>query len=105
MPEALVSLSSSALQARFVAESLQCSYVRPGRTDPIPLPVKMDGLGLGKANIETRMLDDAITKRPKVLDSQKIAEETEAQRQAREVSWSRTLASHSQSSCACAEVT
>ena len=45
----------------------------------------MDGLGLGKANIETRMLDDAITKRPKVLDSQKIAEETEAQRQAREV--------------------
>ena len=46
----------------------------------------MDGLGLGKANIETRMLDDAITKRPKVLDSQKIAEETEAQRQAREVS-------------------
>ena len=57
-----------------------------GRTDPIPLPSKMDGLGLGKANIETRMLDEAIANRPRVLDSMKIANETEEQRIAREVS-------------------
>jgi hypothetical protein len=46
----------------------------------------MDGLGLGKASIETRMLDEAIARRPRVLDSMKIANETEEQRLAREVS-------------------
>lgn len=56
-----------------------------GRVEPIPLPDKMDSLGLGKANIETRMLDDAVAKRPKVLESQRIANETEEQRTAREV--------------------
>lgn len=44
----------------------------------------MSGLGLGKANIETRMLDELFGK-PKVLESQKIANETEQQRIAREV--------------------
>lgn len=56
-----------------------------GRTDPIPLPSKMDGLGLGKASIETRMLSEAIAHRPRVLDSMRIANETEEERLAREV--------------------
>lgn len=46
----------------------------------------MNGLGLGKANIETRMLAEAINQGPRMLESQKIAVETEAQRLAREVS-------------------
>jgi hypothetical protein len=43
-------------------------------------------MGLGRANIETRMLEDLLTKRPKVLESQRIATETDEQRIAREVS-------------------
>lgn len=46
----------------------------------------MNGLGLGKANIETRMLAEAINQGPRILESQKIAVETEEQRLAREVS-------------------
>lgn len=45
----------------------------------------MNGLGLGKANIETRMLAEAINQGPRMLESQKIAIETEAERAAREV--------------------
>lgn len=51
----------------------------------MPLPEMMNGLGLGKANIETRMLAEAINQGPRVLESQKIAVETEEQRIAREV--------------------
>jgi len=61
-------------------------HVCSGRTEPIPLPDKMDSMGLGRANIETRMLEDLLTKRPKVLESQRIATETNEQRLAREVS-------------------
>lgn len=45
----------------------------------------MDGMGLGKANIETRMLEEAISQRPRVLDSMRIANETDEERIKREV--------------------
>ena len=56
-----------------------------GRSEPIPLPEMMNGLGLGKANIETRMLQEVINQGPRILESQKIAEENEEQRQLRQV--------------------
>lgn len=64
--------------------TVACMMATTGRVDPIPLPDKMDSLGLGKASIETRMLDEVIAKRPKVLESQRIANETEEQRVVRE---------------------
>lgn len=42
-------------------------------------------MGLGKASLDTRMLSELLERRPKVLESQKIATETEAERNAREV--------------------
>ena len=58
--------------------------IRIGRPDPIPFALKQDSLGLGKAAQIDRVLD-ATVGQSRLLDSIRLAQETEEERQTREV--------------------
>ena len=56
-----------------------------GRVDPIPMSLKSDAMGLGKAEEEETVLSST-SLRTRELESEKIARETAEERLAREVS-------------------
>jgi acetate kinase len=76
---AVVSSSVVSVQSRAYFDSLV-----KGRVDPIPLNSNLGVLGVGKATLDARMLDEVAVK-GRELASEKIAKETESQREQREV--------------------
>jgi hypothetical protein len=55
-----------------------------GRPEPIPFAIKNDQMGLGKASLDTAMIDATVSQR-RDLESERQTRETEEQRQSREV--------------------
>jgi hypothetical protein len=55
-----------------------------GRPEPIPFVIKNDQMGLGKASLDTAMIDATVSQR-RDLESERQTRETEEQRQSREV--------------------
>ena len=56
----------------------------PGRIDPVPLNVKRDQTGIGKASQDAEMIETTVAQR-RELDSEKQRKESEEQRRSREV--------------------
>jgi hypothetical protein len=62
-------------------------YTEPheGRTDPIPFAIKADSSGLGKMSYDMKRIEETVAQR-RALDAERQQNETQEQRQAREVS-------------------
>ena len=62
-----------------------------GRADPVPFEIKNDSLGLGKASLDSTVIEATVSQR-RDLDSERLLRETEEQRRTREVRyWSHCL--------------
>lgn len=60
-----------------------CSLVSSGRPDPIPFVLKNDQMGLGKASLDSAMIDATVAQR-RDLASERQTKETDEKRQKRE---------------------
>ena len=61
------------------------SFSLIGRIEPVGFVVKNDQTGLGKSNQDFRMIETTVSQR-RFLDSERMRNETEEQRKARQVS-------------------